>query len=567
MSSRPTAVEPAAAPVDPRGRRASRLHAVALAAILLISGTAIVGAMRHTSTTFDEILLPASGARGFVTGKFDLVLDHPPLMQYLYGLPVYLSHPSYPAERQGLWRYPTRYLYAQQFYWNAGNDPERIAFIARLVAAGIALLLVLAVYAFTRRRFGAPEALLAGALVAFLPDVLAHGGISYNDVPVALAFLLGVWALDAAARSPTIPRVLLAAATVTIAVGVKYSAIALAPVALLLILAEGLARGWDRRWLIRVGIGLPLAIAASYLVLVLIFRGDFSLAQFRWGLRFNIHHAEVGHGPVPAFLLGQRHVGGFWYFFPVAFLFKTPVPLHILLALALLGFVRAFARGRPGSEVDARRAGRFAAVRRLLASPLRALVVAGAVYMFFLLRAHLEIGFRHGLPLLPIVCILTAVGVMRLWRTAGRELRAGIVLLTLWYAAASLSFYPDFIAFTSAYAPSRDRGDEVLIDSSLDWGQGLLELRDFMRRNHIPRVYLSYFGSAQPAGYGIDYLPLPSFFKLLPVPGQGPDPRWVAISATNLQGVYLEGDPFARFRQVQPDAVLGHTIFVYHIRD
>ncbi len=549
---------PAAAGPRLPARLGPRLHAAALALILVVCGVAIVGAMRHTSTTFDEILLPSAGARGYATGRFDLVLDHPPLMQYVYGLPVYLTHPRIPAEPAGGWRYDFRYIYAQQFYWGVGNDPERLAFVARLVAAAIALLLVVAAYAFTRRRFGPAEGLLAAGLVAFLPDVLAHGGISYNDVPVALAFLLGVWALDGAARRPTLGRVVAAAIAVTLAVGVKYSAIALAPVALLLILAEGFSRGLDRRWLLRVAVGVPVALATSYLVLVLVFRGDVHLAQFRWGLNFNIRHARLGHGRIPAFLLGHRHVGGFWYFFPVAFLLKTPVALHVLLALALLGFARRLGAARAAGRV---------AVRKALASPLRAPLIGAAVYLFFLLRAHLEIGFRHGLPLLPLACIVIAAGVLRLWRSAGRELRAGIVLVSLWYAASSLSFYPDYIAFTSAYAPSRDRGDEVLIDSSLDWGQGLLELRDFMRAHQIPRVYLSYFGSAQPAGYGIDYLPLPSFFRLLPLPGHGPDPRWVAISATNLQGVYLPGDPFARFRRVQPDTVLGHTMFLYHIRD
>src|SRR2546428_13944685 len=41
------------------------------------SATATIGAMRHTSTTFDEVITIAAGARGFVTGLFDVVNDHP----------------------------------------------------------------------------------------------------------------------------------------------------------------------------------------------------------------------------------------------------------------------------------------------------------------------------------------------------------------------------------------------------------------------------------------------------------------------------------------------------------
>ena len=40
--------------------------AVALLAILAASATATIGAMRHTSTTFDEVITIAAGARGLL---------------------------------------------------------------------------------------------------------------------------------------------------------------------------------------------------------------------------------------------------------------------------------------------------------------------------------------------------------------------------------------------------------------------------------------------------------------------------------------------------------------------
>jgi len=104
----------------------------------------------------------------------------------------------------------------------------------------------------------------------------------------------------------------------------------------------------------------------------------------------------------------------------------------------------------------------------------------------------------------------------------------------------------------------------VLLDSSLDWGQGLLDLKSWMDSRGIDQVYLSYFGSAMPAGYGIDYQPLPSFFPLLPV---GPQPDellpYAVISATNLYGIYMPGDPFARFREMEPDTVIARTLVVF----
>jgi hypothetical protein len=40
-------------------------------------------------------------------------------------------------------------------------------------------------------------------------------------------------------------------------------------------------------------------------------------------------------------------------------------------------------------------------------------------------------------------------------------------------------------------------------------------------------------------------------------------PAYVALSATNLQGVYLNKDPYAEFRKRTPIEVINGTIFIY----
>jgi len=522
-----------------------------LAAILIIAGAAIVGAMRQTSMTFDEIVLMAGGARGYETGKFDLVPEQGPIMQYVYGLPIYLARPNFPDEPQFEARPPRgyHYYYGRKFFFEAGNDPERLTFLGRLGAVACALATVAVVYAFTRRAAGETAALLAAALVAFLPDILAHGGVAYNDVPHALAFFAAVWGIDAAVRSPSLPRGALAGALVALAIGVKFSALALGPIAVLLAGAEALARGWERAWLRRLALAGVTGILVGYIALVAIYLGDLTLADLRWGLDFTFRHVREGHG-VPGYLLGELSADGWWYFYPVAFLLKTPAAFHALIVLAVAGLL-----------TTARRAG-------LLESRLRAPVIAGVVFLASLLQSNLVIGFRHALPLVVIVCVLAGAGAARLWQGGRRHVQFVVLALVLWYAGSSLSYYPHFLAYTSEYVPGRDRGHEALLDSSLDWGQGLLQLREYMREAGISRVYLSYFGSALPEGYGIDYVPLPSFFPL--PPRTGPDdggnrPSHIVVSATNLHGVYLPGDPFRQLRQVAPDTILAHTLFVYRI--
>lgn len=535
-------------------------HGVAVA-IALASAALSLAAATRTSTTFDEIAATAGGARAVAAGTLDMMPDYPPVTQYLYGLPIHLSGINYPAEADG--GPPNRYLYAQQLFWGSGNDGQRIILIARSLAALCVFGLVLLTYAFTARYFGAGAGLLASVLIAFTPDILAHGGVAYNDIVLAPAFLASLWALDRTVRRPTLARGVAAGALVSLALGIKHSALVLGPIAILLILVEAAVRlksdsdtpdSAMNLWVRRLGVAVLGSMAVGYMLHVILYGGDFTLAFLRSSTAAVSQHIAGGNG-APAYLLGRLDSEAPWYFYPVAFLFKTPAALHVLMLLAIAGAVPAI-----------RRTG----WRDLLGSRLRAVWLALIVFGVVLIRADLVIGVRYAMPLLAPVVIVTAVGCTLLWQRSELPVRGLLGLLVFWAAASSVSFYPHFLAYTSEYNSSRDAGHEVFVDSSLDWGQGLLELRDFMRQEGIPSIYLSYFGSALPAGYGIDYVPLPSFFPLPPsgsMASSPEPPRFVAISATNLVGTYLLGDPFAAFRQRQPYRVLAHTIFIFEVME
>ena len=548
-------------PVVPADLRSSgssnvdgRLSVAALLVIVLVSGVVITSAMRRTSTTFDEICLVAGGARGYDTGRFDLAPEHPPLMQYIYGLPVYLSKPRFPDEAAipaGSHPLDHRYFYAQRFFFEEGNDPERLAFLGRLPAVACVVLLIGSVYIFVAPRHGRGPGIMAAALTAFMPDVLAHGGVAYNDAPLAAAVFAAVWAMDSAARQPTPAAGAIAGCLLALALSVKFSAVALVPIGALLLSFENLSRPGDRRWSHEAGRCLCVAAFTTYVALVGVYLGDFTLSDFRYGLDFTFRHVSQGHER-PGYLLGQLSQTGWWYFFPVAFLFKTPVALHGLTLIGVAGLGMAARDHQP---------------KGILSSPLRAPLLAILVLGAALLTSNLVIGFRYALPILPLMCVAVAAGAGFVWRRGGRLLQAIVVCMTVWFIGSSLSYYPNFLAYVSEYGPGRGREHEVLLDSSVDWGQGLLALRDWMRAEQAERVYLSYFGSARPHGYGIHYLPLPSFRPLVAhrVTPSETAPSFAVISATNLHGVYLDGDPFACLRESRPYTVLAHTLFVYQL--
>jgi hypothetical protein len=289
-----------------------------------------------------------------------------------------------------------------------------------------------------------------------------------------------------------------------------------------------------------------------YGTLVVVYRGDVLLSEYRSALAFVLD--QVTESGAAAYLLGKTSATGWWYYFPVAFLFKTSAGFHFLLVLAFGSFMVAM------KQPDA--------LRRIAASRLRGPAIAVLVFGVLLVRARLNIGFRYALPVLPMLAVITAVGTMHAWQAGRTRMRSAIAAAVALLILHPLSYYPNFLAYISEYGPGRDRNYEILVDSSLDWGQGLLQLREYMERHDIPSVWLSYYGSAVPEGYGIAYIPLLTTFPGAAPPAlTGPEPEYVVISATNLAGgsLFADRDPYAAFREREPDFIVGYTLFGYRV--
>ena len=140
-------------------------------------------------------------------------------------------------------------------------------------------------------------ALLAATLVALLPDMLAHAGIAYNDVPLAFAVLAGIYALDAMVREPTPRRVAIAALAFALAARDQVQRARPAP-------GRGCAaRARGDRAARRSPVGVAVLRAGArilrwsvYASLVLIYPGDWRLADYMQRTRGAL---ELGAGAEP----------------------------------------------------------------------------------------------------------------------------------------------------------------------------------------------------------------------------------------------------------------------------
>jgi hypothetical protein len=134
-------------------------------------------------------------------------------------------------------------------------------------------------------------------------------------------------------------------------------------------------------------------------------------------------------------------------------------------------------------------------------------------------------------------------------------------------AASSIKTFPDFIAYFNETI-SFSRPYEILVDSNLDWGQDLKGLKRWMDKNGVKKIQLAYFGTADPAYYGIDAVyKSGTWTTVMSTPDRRNDPGvspYLAVSATHLTGVYLRpSNSYAQFLLKEPVAIIGRSILIY----
>jgi len=148
---------------------------------------------------------------------------------------------------------------------------------------------------------------------------------------------------------------------------------------------------------------------------------------------------------------------------------------------------------------------------------------------------QLNIGIRYLFPIVPLLCVwlggfIDPAPPPRRQRAARRWERVGATLALLQAVEVGLAS-PWYLAFYNPLVGGAGGGYTIVNDSNVDWGQGLIALRDELRRRGIARVNLAYHGTTDPAVYGIDYIPY-----------QGGDPdhrsEWIAVSSYYYVGLW-----------------------------
>ena len=488
--------------LGPVGRR--RLLVGAAVVLLFQLAVAMTTTAVQQTPVIDEPVYVGAAVVQWQQHSLRYNAEHPPLGKTLLGVGLAVAEPRLDPAFAG-----DQTALGRTVLYESGNDPGRLLLFARLPMIALTLAFGVVVLLFARDLFSPVGGLLALALFAFSPDVIAHGSLATLDVPAAGFLLVAVWAAWRARGRPP-PWLAVTGLALGAALATRMSTLPAVPVVLLLVFLSVRAvtaspddaeprptgRGY-RTGLLATGVVLAVAVAvvwASYLVVDPRLRwttpGDLPAIggirgflvewlpfprPYRDGMLIQLGLENRTWG---GFLFGRAYDGSLPWYLPSALLVKTPLGM---LALWVAGIAALLA------------------IRRLRPAALYLLLPPAVLLAVATLGAR-NFGTRYVI-VVPIFMAVAAAAV-----TTVRRRRVAVVVATLvaFVAVSSLRTFPYYLPYGNEAFGGPAATARHLHDSNVDWGQDLGRLADRLRERYPGQpVWLSYKGSGVPAAYGI----------------------------------------------------------------
>jgi hypothetical protein len=458
---------------------------------------------------------------------------------------------SYPIQHWYLWPAAESQIFGKLFVFGSGNDGERMMFLGRLPMIGLTLMAGALACVWGWKTGGQMSGVLALAMWSLNIIALAYGNLILTDVGALLMMPAAIWAFSEYLQAPSKGRAVIWGVTTAGALLMKFSSVLLGPI----FVGLGAVYFWryesQRDW--RKWRTVGYAFLAGYGLVLLAYLPNWELpppisnqeaqllqvpgwfqhlrsvlipGQFFKGIGIAVSHASGGH---PAYLAGEWRETGWWYYFPVAFLLKTPLPLIGLTGIGLTLGIRQ---------------------RKTITFAQAVPWIAAAIYLLFAVMSSINIGVRHLLPMY----VLLAVGVAQQLAQANRRLQLTTWVLTGWLAIEAIVAYPHYIPYFNQLTGGTANGYRYLLDSNYDWGQDAKRLKQFVTDCGIEHIYLDYFGTQTE----IEHLQIPNT-RVNAEQAKQVKQGWLVVSASQLMRPEWTWLRESR----QPTTRIGYTLFAY----
>lgn len=523
-------------------------HSLALFLLLVgIASVRIVATYHVFSETADEPTHIASGIQWLSKGIYQLEPNNPPLPRLAAAAGPYIfgsrsqNVPEWWAEGLAV--------------LNRDGHHDRTLTLARLGILPFFWAACFIVYVWGKRYLGEPETFFALLSFTFLPPILAHAGLATTDMAltamVGASFLTGLtWT-----EKPTWLNSVLFGVTTGLAVLSKFTALAFIPISFaaagLWVLLTGRVRFSELRALSKTHLlRFCVAVFIGFIVIWGGYRFSFGQVPFSslrlpaWemyvGIRQTMDLARNGHA---GYLLGESRQFGWWYYYLVALLFKTPLPFSALVMCAVL-----LRKRNDAKQGDAG-----------LGTGLAFAFSLGI--LLFSLTSDINVGIRYILPVYIGFSLAAGVGAVRLLQRSRKSQFASwsLGVLFVWLIGASVLSHPDYLSYFNALALGEP--ERILVDSDLDWGQDLKRLSKRLHEAGAAEVAFDPFFRVDLAALGF-----PAVRNMNPLQ---PAPGWNAVSLTTWKAErfgYFNDRMDLQFwpDRIKPTEKIGNGIWLWY---
>ncbi len=520
---------------------------VILCAIVLMAMFSLqVATARQESQTIDEAVHLSAGLSYWRTGDFRLNPEHPPLIKMLAAIPLLFTKAILPTS-DVTWQTWNEYAFGDVFLYHNTLPPQTLLMLGRIPIMLLSVLLGIWVFRASREMFGDWGGLLSVTLYALEPGFIAHGHYITTDLGFTAFSFFSLVRLTKLLDHPTKKNWIWFGVALFIAGLSKFSAIAwlgaIVVTLVLLKLREPRHPVLQCRWLLKkILIVLPFLALITWAIygfdirrrandprvaLLYTQRADYlaskpppssPLEKFAFALGdhrtplgkfvdrtasipilgyafFRGFFTVIGHsiGGQGSYLLGQFGDKGWWYYFPIAFLTKTSTPTLIvflsLLVIVIVNIVRQRQHKKTWWEIFR------AADRRWLV-----FTVVPAIFFLTSMTSHLNLGWRHIMPIYPYIFVLAgSLTTRRVFPYYNAIIITMFALVAM--MIVQVKTYPNEIGYFNRFAGGSTNGPNILLDSNLDWGQDLPKLASFMKQHHLTSIPFIGYGHYDITAY------------------------------------------------------------------
>lgn len=525
---------------------------------------------QHYSPTQDEIAHLPAGLLLWKEQDFSVYRVNPPLVRWIAAAPVTLlpHQVDWTFYRHGS-DFRQEWALGRQFI-NANREHSLwLMTLARWTCIPFSIIGLWTCFLWAKELTSPATGLFAATFWCFSPNILGHGALITPDIAATALGLLAAWRFSRWRQLQNRNSLFLAGVSLGLALLTKSYWITLLGIWPVLTLIDWKFR-CSQRSILReaIDVTLLLCLALNILNLGYLFQGtgtplkDFGFYSTALSGRLRIPgenlpgnrflNSWLGEIPVPFprdyvtgidlqkvdfeqgtwnYFLGEvKQRGGWWNYYLVGLFLKVPVATWILSGIGL-GLLLQKGQSRTTAYC-------------LLPWGVPAITI----FVIASCQTGMNRHIRYVFSMLPLIYLIGSL-------THARWPRISIGLLSV-TIFSSLTIFPHSLSYFNESIGGPSHGHKYLIDSNLDWGQDMLQVREWLNEHPEARpAWVAWIGEIPLSDFGID---------AQSVPARERKPGWYLVSRHEVHNPQRR---LESFKKLQPVDQIGYTFDVYRLEN